>query len=263
LVELDRTIPEGERDAMLNQACGRNLPVEVLVVGRTDPVPLRSRLLRNGSPSSKTPMIIESPTRNGAAVVVHPNEAVNVLMMFGGHRYGFRAAVVDRGRMLLGGTIEVATLSIEYPQKVIKLQRRRFYRAKIPGLDPIVVRCVLKPPGDRDDPGKEEGFVKFESTVTDISSGGMGIRVPAAFARHVRQGARMALLFQLDGFSKPVRLLAEVRNIRQIKDSRDYVAGLQYVEWHRTMAGRRSINWITRFVVKRQRAELRKKSGLE
>lgn len=254
---VDRAIPDGERDTILSQACARNLPIEVTLVGGPEPVTLRSRLLKTGES-----LIIEAPTREGSSVLLHPDEHLNVLMMFGGQRYGFRTLVRDRGRMHLGGEVQVSTLALEYPQKLLKLQRRRFFRVRIPGLQPLVVKCILRKEGEEDS-SKDDGFVRFDTSAVDISSGGIAIKVPSGHASAVVIGRKAALVFRLQGFPRPLRLLAEIRNVRTTKESGETVAGLQFVEWHKTLAGRKAINIITRFVVRRQLTELKKRSGME
>lgn len=255
---LDRIVNDAERDSILSQACERNLPIEVMLPVEEQPVPLRSRLLKAGAAGGEL-TVIEAPTRDGASVMLHPDEQLNVTMMFGGQRYGFRTVVKTRGRMQLAASVEVPTLSVESPTKLYKLQRRRFFRVRIPGMQPLVVKCILR----KDGGGKRDEFVRFDSSAIDISSGGMAIKVPAAHLSAVVVGRKMALVFRLEGFARPLRLLAEVRNLRAIKETGDTIAGLQFVEWHRTLTGRKAINTITRFVVRRQRAELKKRSGLE
>lgn len=257
--ELDRSLTERERDAILGGACARNLPAEVVLAGADGKAPLRSRLLEAGGLDPEAPLVIEAPTRQGVRVALHLDEALSVVFIFGGQKFGFEAVVAKRSTMSLGDGVEVPTLALAYPVKVYKLQRRRFFRVAIPGVKPLVVQCVVRD-GSRAKAG--EDMIRFETVARDISSGGISLKIPAQYVKLAPAGRRMALVFNLEGYRRSIKLIAEVRHVRRIPNG-DHIAGMQFVEWHRTLAGRKAINLITRYVVRRQRTELKKKSGLE
>jgi len=257
LMDLDRSLSDKERDTILTEACARNLPVEVVPAEAEDKSSLRSRFLEGSGPAGAG-IVIEVPTRRGSRVMVHPDEALDVIFMLAGQKFGFRTKVGRRSKMSLGKDVEVPALVLAYPPKVYKLQRRRFFRVDIPVAKPLVVQCVVR---DRKR-GESEDLVRFETVARDISSGGIAIKVPESHLRLVKVGTRIALAFNIEGYRRGVHLLAEVRHIAQ-RPGGEHIAGMQFVEWHKTLAGRRAINAITRYVVRRQRAELRKKSGLE
>ncbi len=261
MAKIDRTLPDKLREAVLKEASARNLPVEINILGRAEPVPLKSRFLAYSDTGE--PVIIEVPTVRGQSAVVHAGETFEVLLMVHGQRYGFHAKVIRRGHMNLGEGVSVATLSLEYPWKTMKLQRRRFFRVETPRSTPLPVRCIAQPPaGSKKTVGRKK-LVKFDTVAVDISSGGMRIEVPRRHVELAKVGRRMALLFRLSGFAEPIKLVAEVRHTYQRDKKLPLVAGMQFIDWHKTLTGRRTINSITRYVVKRQRDELKKKSGLE
>ena len=258
--ELDRSLSEGERDAILTEACARNLPAEVVTGATDDRTPLRTRLLKAGNEVPAAPLVIEGPTRQGARVMLHPDEALTVVFMYGGQKFGFSTTVATRSTLRLSDGVEVPTLTLAFPAKVYKLQRRRFFRVAIPATNPLVVQCMARRVESRKKPGGD--LVRFETVARDISSGGISLKIPEAHLPLVKVGKRIALVFKLEGFSAEMRLIGEVRHLRRAPNG-DHLAGMQFIDWHRTLAGRKAINSITRYVVRRQRTELKKKSGLE
>jgi c-di-GMP-binding flagellar brake protein YcgR len=256
-MDVDRSLSERERDALLTEACARNIPAEVVPADAEDKSSLRSRLLEAAA-AMGAGLVIEAPTREGSRVMLHPEETINVVFMFGGQKFGFRTKVKRRSTMNLGGDVEVPALALAYPPKIYKLQRRRFFRVMIPSARPLVVECVAR------DRRREDGddLVRFETVARDISSGGIAIKIPAPYLPLAQVGKRIALVFDLEGVRRTLRLLAEVRHVAS-RPGGDHIAGMQFVEWHKTLAGRKAVNSVTRYVVRRQRAELKKKSGLE
>jgi len=255
----DRAVTQKERDLVLGIASSRNLPVEVVTPG-SEREPLRSRLLHVGDGNVEK-LVLEMPTDAGRGVALRPDELVNVLLMINGQRYGFRSTVKKRDRKVLSDSVEVPTLVLDYPEQVIKLQRRRFFRVRIPSLNPMLVKCVVEKADTSNT--KKSSVLRFETTAVDISSGGIALRVPKSMSKHIGVAVRMALLFQLQGFSRPIRIIGEVRHVRSLPEGGEQIAGVQFIEWQKTLPGRRAINWITRYVVGQQREELRKKSGME
>ncbi len=255
-MEIDRSLSPGQRDVILAEACGRNLPAEVVLAGTDDNAPLRSRLLQ----AAGTLLVIEVPTREGTRVMLHEGDRLNVVFMFGGQKFGFSSTVRERSKLKLGESVEVATLVLGRPQKVLKMQRRRFFRVTLPPTKPLVVQCAAH--DAKAEAAGGDGLVRFETIAYDLSSGGIAIRIPRAYLPLAAPGRRIALVFDLEGVRRTLRLIGEVRHLAR-KPSGDNVAGMQFVEWQKTLAGRKAVNAITRFVVKRQRDELRKKSGLE
>jgi len=258
----NRSVPAAVRDTLIANACARNLPVEVALVERQTPYPLKSRFLRGSEVSQGEPIFIEAPTLFGSAVVIYPNEDVRVLMMVSGERYGFQSRVRRRTRIRLGKGVDVSSLELTYPARLLKLQRRRFYRAKIPALQPVTVHCITRHPEARGTKPKDRAeLLEFDTIALDISSGGMGLKLPKRHGKLGKPGARIALQFTVDEMD--VRLMAEIRYARPLPGSQDLFLGMQFIDWEDTLAGRRAINWISRYVVRRQRTELKKKSGLE
>ena len=244
---------------ILGGACERNLPAEVVLAATDGKALLRTRLLEAGGPDPEAPLVIEAPTRQGTPVALHPGEALSVVFIFGGQKFGFQTVVSNRTAMLLGDGVEVPTLALAYPVQVHKLQRRRFFRVGIPGGKPLVVQCVVRDPS-RSKSGDD--MVRFETVAQDISSGGVALKIPEQYLKLASTGRRMAIIFNLEGFRRSIKLIAEVRHVRRAPNG-NHIAGMQFVEWHRTLAGRKTINSITRYVVRRQRSDLKKKSGLE
>jgi len=262
LSDFDQRLPAKQRDRLITRACARNLPVEVTLVGRQEPAALKSRMLKAGK-AGAGPLVIESPTLSGRRVHVYPNETVAVVLRFGGERYRFRSKVENTGRMKLGGNVDVGILGLTYPGEFVKLQRRNHYRVTLSALQPLTVNCIARNPRRDGAEGAPGDYLRFDASAVDISAGGLGLRLPRQYAWIAAQGRRMALLFPLPGFAEPVRLLGEVRHTRQAVKTGEKVAGIQFVDWDRTLSGRRAINHIARFVTRKQREELKKKSGLE
>lgn len=259
MADLDRVLPRNERDLILGGASARNMPIEVMLPNAAGQEALKSRLLKAPGGDDDGALVIQVPTHNGSPAVIHPEETVSIFLLVRGLRYGFQTQVRERGMLRLSESTQVPALFLAYPEKVYKLQRRRFFRVRIPSVRPLLVKCVAQ-----SDNGKssDDGLERFETTAIDISSGGIALRLPTE-VREPNVGSRMGLLFRLTGFRRTVKLLGEVRNVRSSEPGGLAIMGLQFVEWDKTIAGRRCVNWITRYVVRRQREDLKRKSGLK
>jgi c-di-GMP-binding flagellar brake protein YcgR len=250
----------GFRDALLAKVCARNSPIEVTVPGRQLVAPLKSRFLGGPDETSAT-ILIEVPTQGGRQVLFLPRDVIDVIVNVEGQRYGFRAFVEKRTRVRLGGRNDVAALALGCPSSVARLQRRRYYRVRIPSAQPIVVKCAAKPPAGKTGERDEQGFVRFETRAIDISAGGMCLKIGKGQSCFARTGTRMVLFFRIDG-SRTCRFIGEVRHVRPLPGG-ECAAGVQFVSADKTVAQRRTVDSIARYVAHRQREELKKASGLE
>ena len=254
-----RSIPAEARDALLARLCNRNLPMDVSIVGRG--VQMKSRFLRAPERPGEA-IIIEAPTLAGSPVAVRARELVDVVVVAEGERYGFRVPVLKRTRARLGANVEVFALAIAAPATVTQLQRRRYFRVRIPSLEPIMVECVTRAPGSVRKPDGKEEYVRFETRALDISAAGMCLRVPKKHMHSEKPGVRVVMSFKLPGVRK-IKLLAETRYSREMPGSPDWATGVEFLGAEKTLGGRRAIANIARYVTRRQREELKKKSGLE
>jgi c-di-GMP-binding flagellar brake protein YcgR len=233
--------------------------MDVSIVGRGEQ--MKSRFLR--APERRgDAIIIEAPTLAGSPVAVRARELVDVVVVAEGERYGFRVPVLKRTRARLGGNVEVFALAIAAPAAITQLQRRRYFRVRIPALEPIMVGCVTKAPGSAKKPGGQEEYIRFETRALDISAGGMCLKVPKKHPHCAKPGVRLVLEFRLPATRK-IKLLCETRYSREMPGSPDWATGVEFLGAEKTLGGRRAVANIARYVTRRQREELKKKSGLE
>jgi len=234
--------------------------MELSVVARRGAISLKSRFLRTVA-GEKGTLVIEAPTRGAHAVALYPGDKIDVVVIVEGERYGFRTSVRSRARARLSGRVEVSAVTIDYPAVLNQLQRRRYYRVKIPALDPIPVGCTGR---TVDASGKKDGgeLVRFTVPAIDMSAGGICLRLSKEHSHFARPGMRLAMLFAIKSAPK-MRLLGVVRHVRQTPDGKDWLVGLEFLDPAKTLAGRRAVDRIMRYVTRRQREELKKKSGLE
>lgn len=256
----NRTLAPAIRDDVLDRACARNAAMDVSILGRRDGTGLKSRFLKKVA-GEKGVLVIEAPTKGATPIALYPGDSIEAILLVEGERYGFRATVRSRARARLSGHIEVSAITIDYPQVLSQMQRRRHYRVKVPALDPIPVTCVGKAPAAEGKRDKGE-LVRFTAPATDISAGGICLKMPKDQAHLTRVGTRLALDFSIRTSPK-MRLVGVVRHSRQTPDRKDFLAGLEFIGAEKTIAGKRAVDRIMRYVTRRQREELKKKSGLE
>lgn len=249
-----RSPGEESRTALIEHACARNVPIEVTIPGRGYFEPLKSRFLAGRD--ERGDITIEAPTQNGRPVSLQAGELVDVVVVLSGQRYGFRATAGRRVLYKLGGHADVAAVVINCASKVLQLQRRRYYRVNVPPLDPLPVECVTKVAADGG-----ETLLRFPVRAMDISAGGMLFRLAKSEAALGQAGRRLAVILSVGSLSN-ARLMAEVRYTRPLPHG-GIAAGVQFIGWDRTLAGRKTIDAICRYVAQRQREALKKKSGLE
>ncbi len=255
-----RTLDAATREAFLSRVCARNMAIDVTIVERRSLGNMKSRFLRGPEHEGGT-ILIEAPTIAGSAVPLHKDESVEVVAVVEGERYGFRAGVLSRTRAHLGGNVEVPALRIEAPATVSLMQRRKYFRARVPALEPIMVQCIGKAPATGGNGGKDE-LVKFDTRATDISGGGLCLKLSKEREYFARAGVRLALSFSLRG-ATGIQLVGEVRHAHQVSEKKDWIAGVMFLDAEKTVAGRQAVDAIMRYVTKRQREVLKKKSGLE
>jgi c-di-GMP-binding flagellar brake protein YcgR len=251
-------VPHSLRDSFLDKACARSLRIEVTPLDRKPVLKLKSRFLQNEP--SKGHILIDVPTAKGAAIVLHPGREVRIEIAIDGDLFAFDVPVIGRSRARLIGA-GMAALTIGYPRELMRLQRRQFFRARIPTLSPIRARCVVANERASDKTGP--ALTDFAAQICDISCGGVGIRLGDKWAHLARTGRRWAVKFSLPGIEHAVHLIAEIRHVRKGAKPNEVIVGVQFVNGEATAAGKKALANIACFVARRQREELKKKSGLE
>ena len=257
---MDRSISDIDRDVLLSRLCERNLPLELFVAGQ--PAAMKSRFLAGPRRTASGCLLIELPTLAGKPFPCRPRDSLDVRVMSGGDRYGFRTIVRARARARLSTGLEIAALEVAVPERIVFLQRREHYRVKVPAAEPIPVECAAKAPDSAKSEADARGLLRFAGNCLDMSVGGVCVRLSCPHFYWPTPGVRVILSFRIPG-AKRAKLLAESRHGRQFSGASDWAVGFEFVDTLRTLASRRTINAISRYVTRRQREELKRKSGIE
>ncbi len=253
------TVQDEMRHGIIRAACDRNLPVEVVVLGETPVGGLKSRMLKAERIGTAGRVLIAQPGFEGRSVSLRRGVRLEVLLLLEAQRYLFQSPIVGSDSVKLSGDVSNAALILSYPDEVVRAQRRRFFRVRVPTAAPLVVSCAAKSAKKQQEGGDD--VVRFEGRAFDISPGGLCLAVSRTGAALAQPGAPWVTTFTLPESIEPMRLLGQVRNVR--RTSKGGLVGLQFTKWDKSLAGRKAIHAIARYVAARQREELKKLSGLD
>ena len=249
-----RTLPATKRDEVLQAACDRCEPMEVLV-GRDGRIMKHaSRFLRASIRDGGPHLIIELPTRDGKLVEYHRDEEVEALFHVGGERYAFSTLVEGRCMHELNGQQKVAALVLAYPREMENRQRRAHYRIPVSMAIPVSVAFIeVTTPGESFEMlGIHSGFI------SDISAGGLAVVCRQRLPVSIEVGTSLSISFQLPGEPEHLALKGLIRNVRKADTNEARILGIEYLREDYDIRSRRHIDLIQRFVVKRQREILKK-----
>ena len=246
-------VPHTVRDMVLRRARERNIPIEFAIDDKAS-VSLKSRFLSADDVDTGDTILVAAPNARYLPAPIKPGVRVQVTLVMEGLRYTFTSVVLGRSRVSLASGSTTGAVALRYPQTLMCLQRRRYYRAKIPAGTKLAVECTAKSGN-----GKDAPFVRFPAQATDISVGGMGLAVPRAGRPLARVESRWVVAFDLPDVPERLNFVGEIRHLR--RDTRlGLIAGVQFLVQEDDLGARKGLIAIAHYVAGLERVELKKVS---
>ncbi len=188
------------------------------------------------------------------------NEKIKVFFQYEDFRFLFSSQVVDKTFYAINERLKVPAYKIKFPEYLEDGDRRQFFRVPAPMDKPIRVKFLLYPQGAENpvvDPEDPEGLPKeFKATAIDISAGGIAIKPDGKETLEI--GDLLEMEFKLFPEDKEeIKLKGIIRNRRRYYETEYNVYGIEFIQ-ERSLAYRRAINKIMRYVFERQREMLAK-----
>lgn len=246
--------PLQEQQETLAAACARNVPVELHTRNRMDELTVgKSRLLSLDGATLQ----IDRPTGVGGSVSYAASQPLEAYFSLDGVLHMFKTTVKEPEiPVALGGDKRVMGMALERPKKIEAGQRRLNYRVSLASAEEIPVDLHT---ASRADPNAcPLDARRLSGKLADLSLGGAAIRMRGALQATFRPGDRYFMRFSLPGETMEMRLLAEVKQSRDIMEGAASRLGVRFVRWPDEPAMRQSGMALQRFIAKMQRAMLKR-----
>ncbi|MGQ9650604.1 MAG: flagellar brake protein [Phycisphaerae bacterium] len=140
----------------------------------------------------------------------------------GRRRCAFDTVVLGRGRAPVGDAEMVSTIRLKYPRELCELQRRTYYRQKVPANVNVPVSLSIASDG-------VTRAADARGNLLDISPDGMGIRLTEGFAMSFDVGRLTDCTLHVQDAPTPIRVRARVCSRTNTPDGRVRL-GLQFVD---------------------------------
>jgi c-di-GMP-binding flagellar brake protein YcgR len=243
------------RDEVLVEAAERNVTATLSVKGAKSWTVHKSRILHA---SVGQTLVVEyplpAPGHNAPPQIV-PGQNLSVAFRRGHKKVIFAVPVLARGQTALNAELTVRSLTLLWPEQVQEMQRRAYYRASVPRNRSVRVEMWQ---GTIEDRERVQGgaWRSYKGELTDLSAGGVGVRVTKDQDPAFREGDPVALTFQVD--SEGPRFVLDAVFRHSTKTPEGLMAlGLQFVGLDATVEGRRTLHQLMHVVGRFQRYELR------
>ncbi|MBI5118591.1 flagellar brake domain-containing protein [Candidatus Poribacteria bacterium] len=245
-----------EVTAILSNACERNLPLSLRVVGDGMTEEHHSRFLLLEETKGGGIIIIEAPTSKGSVVLMRPGQEVRVSFSHNRQKRIFSSQLLGRGKVKLNSGTAVPSLELLAPTHLPSNERRGFYRVFVNHGSPIPVSLGVL--ADRNGPAsrvrtREKGFL------TDIGGGGLGFRVAEGKSLLLSVGVHVLISFKLPENGQKINLMGRVCFSLRRTDLREVFFGVQFVSVDSEVEYKQGVDSILRFAATRQRESLSKR----
>ena len=184
------------------------------------------------------------PSRKPHPINIRPEQPVGVSLKYGYGKLIFETSV--RGLEPSSDSTRGGTVSLAVPTRVSIIQRRNYFRVRVP--DTLKVSVCLWHRRYRDDmtfsqgPGCENRRGKplryQQGRLVDISAGGAQIVIDVAQQPDFRKGQFVCLRFTPMPYEIPLMFDAQIRNILPTADGESICIGLQIVGLEASAKGR-------------------------
>jgi len=250
-----------ERKSAMRHAVSYNAPCDLWVLAGSAPVRTKSRFLGLQRGARGADVILEAPVAEGSILPVRAGDGIEVFFNADGDRFTYMARILDRTTFELNGGTTVRAIRTAYPSRMVRGQKRNFYRINMPLGRPIEMRYGLV---DRYTPGSaayprivQRGRIELR----DLSGGGLSFEVRKNSGTTLRPGDRMECAFRLPT-NGDVRLLARVANTRADHGRSIIRFGAEFVDIHTRVEFKQDRDQILRYVADHQQRELARRSGI-
>jgi c-di-GMP-binding flagellar brake protein YcgR len=181
------------RDEILEKACGKNASLEILAGEENRPEIHKSMFLKLDETVRPPLILIEQPSHAYFAELIASHQEFDFCFNHGGQRLSFTSHIVKRALYRLNEQAVVPAFCIEYPQTLVRNQRRNFYRYKFPLLSAPQVQVAPEHEGHRDNK------YRWEVSISDISGGGLCFVIPKSeLDENLEVGKNVDLKFTLE-----------------------------------------------------------------
>jgi c-di-GMP-binding flagellar brake protein YcgR len=238
----------------LKDACQKNLPLDVRLVGNQTTEIYRSRFLNPPENAESDTLLIEAPTSRGSVVLLRPGQEIKLIFAYQGIIHSFTTEIVSRGRYQLSEEVTVRFLKLQAPETLATGKIRSFYRLAIPGSTPLELSLGVF----AKQKGKPQRIrAREKAIITDIGGGGLGFRIPEGRSLLLGVDTRLSLNFHFPDDEEPMRLLGRICFYLRRKDLREVFFGVQFIEVDSGIDYKRSVDRILRYVAEKQRMLLK------
>lgn len=235
------------RDARLAEAALRNLHVDC-VADRPEPAHFGSRLLHLGDEG----LVLDAPVHQGRPVELVAGESITGSFRLGTEILRFRCQVIGPATFRLNARFVVPVVVLRNPASLELVQQRRYYRVGIVGRHPTDVTLWPIMP---DSSGETRVTAEFHATVVNLSAGGIGVLISDPGLLETSRAGQLWARFALPGENESLIFRVEYRHDSFIEHSRQYLVGLEIVEYIEPGAHAEVIDRLARFVAQEQRAQ--------
>lgn len=212
-------------DPILQQACARNMPIELEHEQRGTHriIRMRSRLLG----MAEGGLVIDRPQSSDEGRLPE-GEEVSVYMILDGRRFAFESKLLSqRCPYRLNKEQQVLGALLGLPHRLRQAQRRSHYRIAITGREgcPIVIAKAHPTTANACPVGGAVGV----GEIVNISGGGASVLLNAAKSKRSDLGHRLNVLFRLPGMDEMLWMHCVVRHAREVPTSGAVRLGLEFV----------------------------------
>ncbi|MHC4123753.1 MAG: flagellar brake protein [Planctomycetota bacterium] len=175
-----------------------------------------------------------SPREKSHPLNVKPGQQVGMSIKYGYGKFIFEARAIElkpSPKPNEGGVIV-----LEAPRNIELVQRRSYFRVRVP--DNMNVNVQLRLRRYADEPDNENSSESWSGRLVDISAGGMQVVLDASQRFSFRQGQFLGLKFTPLPDEKPLNFNAQVRNIIPTADEQNVCVSLQTVGLEASLEGR-------------------------
>lgn len=235
------------RDARLAEAALRNLHVDC-VADRPEPAHFGSRLLHLGDEG----LVLDAPVHQGRAVKLAAGESITGSFRLGTEILRFRCQVIGPATFRLDARFVVPVMVLRPPSSLELVQQRRYYRVDVAGRHPTDATLW---PIMVDDAGEARVTAEFHGTIANVSAGGIGVLLSDPGLLEASRAGQLWARFALPGENESLIFRVAYRHGSFAEHCRQYLVGLEIVEYIEPGAHAEVIDRLARFVAQQQRAQ--------
>lgn len=203
-----------------------------------------------GMNDGRTELLIESRRHDDAdAATIEAGQSVEVSFRHRHKKLVFVTIALGSCRLADGTRGSLRAVRLQWPQRVVQLQRRVYHRAKVPGHVSIPVDLWR---GDLDT-ARQAGASLCEGAMMDLSAGGISVALAVDRVRQWRENDTVSASFLLEPLEPPVRVSGQLRHMDALPDGRVQV-GLQFRGLEADLEQHETLQRITQLAARLDRA---------